>query len=124
MKKIIPFLTLISASVQAQEKLPDTIEAGWQGKPVCEVRYEDEQIRTGTCTYPPGVGQERHTHGPYFNYTISGGQLRVTSAAGTRDFDIIAGRSSKSDGVEWHELLNVGQTTIQFLFIETKYENK
>ena len=88
------------------------------------VLYEDDEIRTGTCTYPPGVGQDRHTHGPYYNYTISGGQLSVTSSSGTREVTINAGRGGNSSGVEWHELLNVGDTTIQFMFIEQKYLTK
>ncbi len=122
MKKILILLLMIPFTVTAQDQLPDTIEAGWQGKPVCEVLYEDEQIRTGTCTYPPGIGQERHTHGPYFTYVVSGGTLRVTSPRGTFESTSVTGNSGKSNGVEWHELLNVGDTTIQFFFIETKYE--
>lgn len=124
MKKILILFLIMPFTVIAQDQLPDTIEAGWQGKPVCEVLYEDEQIRTGTCTYPPGIGQERHTHGPYFTYVVSGGTLRVTSPRGTFESTSITGNSGKSNGVEWHELLNIGDTTIQFFFIETKYEAK
>lgn len=130
MKKTLTLLFILPFMGQAQEPLPDTIEAGWTNpdtgkvEPVCEVLYEDEQIRTGTCAYPPGIGQERHTHGPYFTYVVSGGTLRVTNPRGTFESTSITGNSSKSNGVEWHELLNVGDTTIQFFFIETKYEEK
>jgi len=75
MKVLLAALLIIPFVAMAQEQLPDTIEAGWKGKPVCEVLFEDEKIRTGTCTYPPGVGQDRHSHGPYFTYIISGGSL-------------------------------------------------
>ena len=121
MKKIMLACLLLPVPAMAQEQLPDTIEAGWQGKPVCEVLYEDDKIRTGTCTYPPGVGQDRHTHGPYFSYVVSGGTLRVTSQSGTRESTSITGNSGKSNGVKWHELVNVGETTIKFLFVEQKY---
>lgn len=124
MKKIILASLLMPAFAAAQENLPDTIEAGWKGEPVCEVLYEDEQIRTGTCTYPPGVGQDRHTHGPYFTYVVSGGTLEVTSERGTFQSTSITGNSGKSNGVNWHELVNVGETTIKFLFVETKYEEE
>ncbi|HPF45356.1 MAG: cupin domain-containing protein [Alphaproteobacteria bacterium] len=121
MKKIVLALLLLPFSAYAQERLPDTIEAGWKGKPVCVVLYEDDEIRTGTCTYPPGVGQDRHTHGPYFTYVISGGTLRVTTENGTRESTSVTGRSGNSKGIKWHELLNVGDTTVQFFFIEQKY---
>lgn len=115
---LILFFPLVS---MAQDQTPDTIEAGWKGKPVCEVLYEDDKIRTGTCTYPPGVGQDKHGHGPYFTYVVSGGTLKVTSERGTFESTSITGHSSKSDGVKWHELENVGETTVKFLFIEQKY---
>ncbi len=124
MNKFFITLLLIPHFSAAQERIPDTIEAGWNGKPVCEVLYEDDIIRTGTCTYPPGVGQDKHTHGPYFTYVVSGGTLKVTSSRGTFESTSVTGNSGKSNGVEWHELLNIGETTIKFLFIETKYETE
>ena len=123
MKKLIFALLFLPFSINAQEQLPDTIEAGWQGKAVCEVLYEDDKIRTGTCTYPPGIGQVRHTHGPYFSYVISGGTLKVINEKGTFESTSVAGRSGKNDGVKWHELLNIGETTVKFLFVEQKYQD-
>ena len=67
------------------------------------------------------MGQDRHTHGPYFTYVISGGTLRVTTENGTRESTSVTGRSGNSKGIKWHELLNVGDTTVQFFFIEQKY---
>ncbi len=121
MKTTLFLFFLFSFPAMAQEKIPDTIEAGWMGKAVCEVLYEDEKIRTGTCTYPPGVGQDRHRHGPYFTYVISGGTLRVTNEKGTFESTSITGNSGKSNGTKWHELLNIGDNTVKFLFIEQKY---
>lgn len=124
MKKLLILILLFPIAAQAQEQLPDTIEAGWKDKPVCEVLYEDDKIRTGTCTYPPGIGQDRHTHGPYFTYVVSGGTLQVKSERGTFESTSTTGNSGKSNGVNWHELENIGETTIKFLFIETKYEGQ
>lgn len=121
MKKLVFLIIFFPFLANAQETIPDTIEAGWKGKPVCEVLYQDDKIRTGTCTYPPGIGQDRHTHGPYFTYVVSGGTLQVTTMSGTRESTSITGNSGKSDGVKWHELLNVGETTVKFLFIEQNY---
>lgn len=111
---ILPFLA------NAEEKEMDTIEAGWKGEPVCVVLQEDENIRMITCTYPPGVGQDRHYHPSYMGYVLQGGTLKSTSASGTRESTSVAGRSFNSAGTEWHELVNVGDTTVQFLAIESK----
>lgn len=123
MKKLFILLLVLPITTKAQDKIPDTIEAGWKGEPVCVVLFEDDKIRTGTCTYPPGVGQDRHSHGGYFTYVVSGGTLRVTTERGTFESTSITGTSGKSDGVKWHELENIGDTTIKFLFVETKYED-
>ena len=39
-----------------------TLEAGWQGEKVCEVLVENESVRTLRCTFPPGIGHEKHYH--------------------------------------------------------------
>lgn len=120
MKLFVFVITLLPLSLFAQDKIPDTIEAGWKGQKVCEVLHEDDKVRIGRCTYPPGVGQERHYHPPYFSYVLQAGTLRSTSPSGTRESTSTVGRSGKSNGVEWHELLNVGDTTVQLLFVEQK----
>jgi hypothetical protein len=56
-------ITLLAATTtRAQSRLPDPLEAGWQGKAVCEHLHEDEDQRILRCTFPPGVGHERHFH--------------------------------------------------------------
>ena len=100
--------------------LPDPLEAGWHGQPVCEKLREDGRQRVLRCTFPPGIGHERHQHGPHFGYALSGGTMRVTDAKGTRDVAIAAGSHFSSDGIAWHEVRNVGATTVQYLIVETK----
>ena len=100
--------------------LPDPLAAGWKGQPVCEVIQENEGLRLLRCTFPPGVGHERHYHSKHVGFTLSGGTMQVTDTTGTRVVEVKAGGSFTSDGIEWHQVLNVGETTAEFLIIEQK----
>jgi hypothetical protein len=100
--------------------LPDPLAAGWNGEPVCEVLQENGTIRVLKCTFPPGVGHERHYHGPHVGYTLAGSLMRVTDTTGTREVQTTAGTSFASAGIEWHEVLNIGDETAEYLIIEYK----
>ena len=100
--------------------LPDALAAGWKGQKTCENLHEDDRIRVLRCTFPPNVGHERHFHPAYFAYVLSGGRSQVTDAKGTREFDDKAGDSWAVDPVEWHEFLNIGDSTISYLVAEEK----
>ena len=100
--------------------LPDPLTAGWKGASVCERLHEDESQRVLRCTFPPGIGHERHYHRPHFGYALSGGRMRITDASGTREAALAAGSSYTSAGTAWHEVLNVGDTTVQYLIVEPK----
>ena len=91
--------------------LPDPLEAGWQGVPVCEKLHEDNDQRILRCTFPPGVGHERHFHPRHFGYAIAGGRVRIIDASGTRELSLETGSSYSSDGVAWHEIENIGDST-------------
>lgn len=115
------FLALaVSGACAAQPSLPDPLEAGWEGRPVCEKLHEDPGHRILRCTFPPGVGHERHFHPPHFGYAIAGGRIRVTDADGSRELDLATGSSFVSNGVAWHEALNIGDSTIVYLIVEPK----
>ena len=119
-------LTIIFTSLAAvgagaeQPGLPDPLEAGWKGVPVCELLHEDSDQRILRCTFPPSVGHERHFHGRHFGYAIAGGRMRITDSGGTREVELATGSSFASDGVAWHEVLNIGSSTVVFLIIEPK----
>ena len=100
------------------ELLPDALVAGWQGEPVCEKLHEDTRQRILRCTFPPGVGHERHYHAPHFGYVLAGGKMRIRDDDGEREVDLSADYSWTSDGVGWHEVLNVGETTSVYLIVE------
>ena len=46
--------------------------------------------------------------------------MRITSGAGTREVTLKTGSSFFSEGIDWHEVLNVGDTTVSYLMIEPK----
>jgi quercetin dioxygenase-like cupin family protein len=113
-------LLAAAAPAPAPAPLPDPLMAGWHGRKVCELLSERPEQRVLRCTFPPGVGHERHYHAPHWGYIIAGSTMRITSASGTVVRELKAGDSWWSDGVDWHEGLNVGQTTGQYLIVEPR----
>lgn len=105
---------------QQAQNLPDPLEAGWKGERVCEVLEENASIRMLKCVFGPGVGHERHYHDKHIGYTIMGAKMQITDATGTRVIDVKSGGSFSSEGVAWHEVVNLGETTGEFLIIEYK----
>ncbi|MDJ0938436.1 MAG: hypothetical protein QNJ00_01600 [Woeseiaceae bacterium] len=113
-------LCLTGIAIAADAPLPDPLEAGWKGEAVCEKLHEDERQRVLRCTFPPGVGHERHYHAPHFGYVITGGRMRIESADGVREVDLADDLTWTSDGVDWHEVLNIGDTTSVYLIVEPR----
>ena len=104
----------------ASETLPDPLAAGWRGEPVCVKLHETTEVRVLRCTFPPGVGHERHFHPRHFGYALAGGTMEILDRNGTRRVDIAAGSYFSSEGIDWHEGLNVGDTVVQYLMIEPR----
>ena len=113
-------LAMVSAASATVSSLPDPLAAGWKGAPVCELLHEESRQRILRCTFAPGVGHERHFHSPHFGYAISGGRMQITDDSGVREVDVPSGSSFTSEGVAWHEVLNVGDRTAVFLIVEPK----
>ena len=114
----IAFLLIIGCT--SKEQLPDPLEAGWEGQAVCEEILNNDEMRVLKCTFPPGVGHERHYHAKYFGYALSGGTFRIKDESGTRDVELPTGSSFFNEGVDWHEVLNIGDSTAVYLIIEPK----
>ncbi len=108
------------ALIMPKDQLPGPLEAGWKGEKVCAVVQENEMFRALKCTFAPGVGHERHYHAPHFGYILEGGKMRITDKSGVSERELKTGSSWKSDGVEWHEAFNVGDTTSVYLIVEPK----
>jgi quercetin dioxygenase-like cupin family protein len=108
------------ASAEKNAALPDPLLAGWQGSAVCEKLHEDVEQRILKCSFAPGVGHERHFHAPHFGYALSGGKMRLTDANKVREVEIKQGSSFTSSGTPWHEVINIGTTTVEYLIVEPK----
>lgn len=114
------FLCAAFAGSVIAEDLPGPLAAGWKGQAVCEQIEAGDLQRVVRCSFAPGVGHERHYHRPHFGYVLAGGRMRITDASGTRELDIPTGYSWQSDGVDWHEAVNVGDTTSTYLVVEPR----
>lgn len=104
----------------SKPSLPDPLQAGWEGQAVCEVLEDNELVRALKCTFPPGVGHEKHYHEGHFGYALVGSRFQITDANGTREVNVPSGTSFSNEGITTHEVLNVGDTTAVFLIIEPK----
>ena len=113
-------IVAVTAACSTTQALPDPLAAGWEGKTVCENLHEDSEQRILRCTFPPNVGHERHFHRPNFGYAIAGGRIQMKDDSGVRVLDLVTGSSFSSEGTPWHEVLNIGDTTIVYLIVERK----
>ncbi len=100
--------------------LPSAMDAGWNGEKVCEPLFENAELRAARCMFAPGIGHERHYHLPHWGYIVEGGVMQITDKDGTREQKTPAGANWWSDGVAWHEALNIGDTTTVYVIIEPK----
>ena len=122
---MVRFVTLVASLTLAggcatRPSLPDPLAAGWNGVSVCERLREDRDHRILRCSFAPSVGHERHFHKRHFGYALSGGRMRITDSSGTREVDLATGSTFSSDGVQWHEVVNIGDTTVVYLIVEPK----
>ena len=122
---ILVTATVVSQWSYAQDlpNLPEAFDAGWKGQKVCELLYETESARVGRCTFPPGVGHERHFHYPHFGYVLEGGTLRIVDETGNETVrQTITGQSWSTNEITLHSALNTGDTTTSYLIIEPRAE--
>lgn len=119
-KLIIVLCLLCIVGCQPNNTLPDPLEAGWKNQKVCELIKENDEVRVLKCSFPPNVGHERHYHKEHFGYTLAGGKFRIKDTTGVREVDIPTGYDFYNEKVEWHEVLNIGETTAIFLIVEPK----
>ena len=115
------FMTvLLLSSCKTKSLLPDPLSAGWNGKKVCEKIEDNKYQRILKCTFKPGVGHERHYHLPHFGYTLEGSTFKIKDTTGTRIVNVKTGSYFNNKGIEWHEVINIGDSTAVFLIIEPK----
>ena len=121
-KKTVVLVALLICCLACENKttLPDPLQAGWDNKAVCEVVEDNPKIRVLKCTFPPGVGHERHYHASHFGYTVQGSTFQIKDTTGTREVNVPTGTQFYNEGIDWHEVLNIGDSTAIFLIIEPK----
>lgn len=117
---VATILAMAAFTAARSTDLPDALSAGWKGAKTCEKLFEDDKVRVARCTFPPGVGHERHFHPPHYLYVLGGGKVRVTDGQGTRDAETVSGTFRSNARIEWHEIVNIGETTLQYLIVEPK----
>ena len=103
-----------------KSNLPDPLQAGWNNETVCELLKDNSKVRVLKCTFPPGVGHERHYHKAHFGYTLAGSTFRIKDTTGVREVNVPTGSDFYNKGITWHEVLNIGDSTGIFLIIEPK----
>jgi quercetin dioxygenase-like cupin family protein len=113
---------LASSSAAVAQDVPDGLAVEWQGKKPCEKIFEDTQIRVARCSFPPGAVHVRHSHPGYLTCVLSGGKGQIEDANGKRLVEPRANTCTNSPPIPWHELTNVGDTTLSYLIVERKYE--
>ena len=116
-------LSLLAApSAVMANDVPDALSVEWQGKKPCEKLFEDAQVRIARCTFPPGTVHACHSHPSSLTYVLSGGKAQVQDEKGTRKIDIVTGAFVDAPPTPWHEFTNIGETMVQVLLVEKKYQ--
>jgi quercetin dioxygenase-like cupin family protein len=117
---LLLFSFLAYGIINAQEELPDPLAAGWNDEAVCILLEENDHLRVLRCTFESGVGHEKHFHAAHYAYAISGSRFRVEDEKGIREVDFPTGSNYYNNGVDWHQVLNIGDSTAVVLIIEPK----
>jgi quercetin dioxygenase-like cupin family protein len=104
------------------DDVPDALSVEWQGKKPCEKLFDDAHVSVARCTFPPGAVHVCHSHPGYLSYVVSGGQGQVEDEKGIRKINVTAGALFDVPPTPWHEFANVGDTTIQYIIVEKKYQ--
>ena len=113
---------LVAPSAVMADDVPDALSVEWQGKKPCEKLFEDAQVRIARCTFPPGAVHVCHSHPSYVTYVLSGGKAQVQDEKGTRKIDIVTGAFVDAPPTPWHEFTIIGETMVQVLLVEKKYQ--
>jgi quercetin dioxygenase-like cupin family protein len=104
------------------DDVPGALSVEWEGKKPCEKLFEDDEIRVARCTFPEGTVHVCHARPSYLTYDLSGGLAEVQHDKGKRKIEVVAGAFANVSPIPWHEIADIGETTLQYLLIEKKYQ--
>jgi quercetin dioxygenase-like cupin family protein len=111
-----------SLSASEAPDLPHAFDAGWKGQKTCELMYENESVRVARCSFPPGIGHEKHYHNPHFGYVLEGGTLSIRDDGGQRTVTTETNSSWSTTERTVHEAVNIGDTTTSYVIVEPRYQ--
>jgi len=121
---VIGLVSMLAPCPSWSAEVPDALSAEWHGKKLCENLYEDAMVRILRCIIEPGDVHVRHSHPALFGYVLggNGGKEQVVDEKGTRIFDAGPDGDHWTSGpITWHEVTNIGKTTLSYLLVEKKY---
>lgn len=86
-----------------------------------EILVENDKVRVGRWTFPPGseTGQHRHAMA-YVVVPMTTGTLVVRDAQGQRDNNLVAGSPYYGDAGVEHNVFNESSAQIVFIEVELK----
>ena len=117
---LISIFFILVISCEEKNTLLDPLQAGWKNESVCELLDESDIFRVLKCSFPPGGGHDKHFHAPHFGYALSGGKFKITDTTGVREVELKTNSHFSSEGVDWHHVENVGDSTSVYLIFEPK----
>lgn len=113
---------LIAPLAVMADDVPGALSVESQGQNRCEKLFEDAQILISRCSFAPGAVRVCYSH-PYISYVLSGGKALLLDERGTRQIEVPTGSYLElPPPVPRFEMINTGDTTLQFLNIEKKYQ--
>ena len=85
------------------------------------VQVDNEQVRVTEWRFAPGEATGWHRHDlDYVIVPVAGGTIRLESADGSSEAELVPGSSYfREAGIE-HDVVNAGETEVAFIEIELK----
>jgi beta-alanine degradation protein BauB len=85
------------------------------------VQVDNERVRVTEWRFGPGEATGWHRHElDYVIVPIVGGTIRLESASGSDEAELVPGRSYFREAVIEHDVVNAGESDVAFVEVELK----
>ena len=85
------------------------------------VQVDNERVRVTEWRFAPGEATGWHRHDlDYVIVPVAGGTIRLESASGSSEAELVPGRSYYREAVIEHDVVNSGETEVVFVEVELK----
>jgi len=85
------------------------------------VLVDNSKVRVIRSSFAPGASEGTHTHPAGWYIVTKPGTLRVTTADGkVEEWKATAGEQAWIDGEGAHKAENIGESTLEYVFVEVK----